>query len=200
MTESRAFKTHNIFTNLLSRRTAAQHTRSAKDAVNWFRGKITREHPKVNRSELLRTPQVKHHTPMKGLESGHLYLYNYDPKWKAELDVYDTYPCVIPFRVEKDRFWGINFHYLPYKQRAQLLDLLYNITNNKRFDETTKFKITYQVLQKIAKKSLYEDTIHCYLKRKVKSRMLYVLPEEWPIAISLPIARMKGPKAQQYTF
>lgn len=198
MAEANPFKKYNIFTDLISKRVGQrQLLGKMKQAVTWYRN-AGRDVPKVNRKQLIRTEPVKKVTPNKGLEVGSMYIYNYDPKWKDILEVYDTHPVVIPIKILKDRFLGINFHYLPFKERAELMDLLYNITNNKRFDETTKLKITYQILQKIAQKKLYEPTIHMYLKRKVKSRMLYVLPTEWELALFLPIAKFHGPKAGQY--
>jgi hypothetical protein len=198
MAEPDPFKKYNVFSDLIGKRISQrQLLGKMKTAVDWYRG-AGRDVNKVNRKQLLRTEPVKKVTPNKNLEVGSMYIFNYDPKWKAILEVYDTHPVIIPIKIEKDRFLGINFHYLPFKQRAKLMDILYTISNNKRYDETTKLKISYQILQKVAKKKLYEPTIHMYLKRKVKSKMLYVLPSEWELALFLPIAKFNGPKAHEY--
>jgi len=55
---------------------------------------------------------------------GHLYMFVYDPKTKAELPYYDRFPLVFPFRKTPDGFIGLNMHYLPYPLRINLLDNL----------------------------------------------------------------------------
>ncbi len=39
---------------------------------------------------------------------GHLYMFVYDPKTKAELPYYDRFPLVFPFRKTPDGFIGLN--------------------------------------------------------------------------------------------
>lgn len=127
-----------------------------------------------------------------------MYLFNYDPKWKKELPIWDTHPIVFPFTVLQDRFYGLNLHYLPHKQRAYLMDILDTIKNNNRYDTTTKLKLSWKVLKEIAKREDYEVTIHCYLKKHIKSRLKYVLPMEWHYTAFLPLASWQGPEREKY--
>lgn len=169
-------------------------------SINWYRnqalnaGKVNRQKLIANQSEPRRSK-----TANRNLEIGSLYLYNYDPKLKLTLDVYDTHPLVVPFTILKDRFYACNFHYLPHKERAQLMDILHGLTNNDKYDETTKIKLTYQVLKKVASHKLYKPTIHCYLKKHIKSKLMYIYPTEWDTALFLPVAKFKGPQAWRYT-
>lgn len=179
---------------------AGQFPAKTTTAINWYREKA-KEVSSVNRKKFIANqsdPRQQRGGGRAGIEVGSMYIYNYDPKHKATLEVYDTHPIVIPFTVLGDRFYGCNFHYLPPPLRAQLMDVLHSIRNNDAYDATTKLKITYQVLKAIAKKKLYEPTIHCYLKRHIKSKVMYVYPQEWDQAIFLPLAKFRGPKAADY--
>ena len=53
---------------------------------------------------------------------GVMNLFGYDPKHKDKLPYYDVFPMIMLIGVEKDTFLGLNFHYLPPKLRAILLD------------------------------------------------------------------------------
>lgn len=170
-----------------------------RQSIEWYRN-AAQSVSSVNRRKLIsnQSPQRQSKAAKRAVEVGSMYLYNYDPKLKMELPVYDTHPIVVPFTVLGDRFYGCNLHYLPHKQRAQLMDILHTIRSNDRYDDTTKLQISYQVLKRIAKKDLYAPTIHCYLKRQIKSKVMYIYPNEWDITLFLPLARFRGPKAGDY--
>ena len=179
-----------------------QFPAKSKASMNWYRGQA-QDVAKVSRKGFIKNNTFSKDRKERaggraGIEVGSMYIYNYDPKHKKTLPVYDTHPIVVPFTVLGDRFYGCNLHYLPPGGRAQLMDILHTITNNEEYDSTTKMKITYQVLKKIASKSLYEPTIHCYLKKHIKSQVMYVYPAEWDMAIFLPIAKFRGPRADDY--
>jgi len=120
---------------------------------------------------------------------GSMYAFFYDPKTKAKLPYYDRFPLIFPIGGAPDGFMGINMHYLPYQLRARLMDALYSITNNKKYDESTKLKISYNILNSASKFKLFRPTIKRYLNEKVKSRFLFINPTEWDIAIFLPVER-----------
>lgn len=171
-----------------------------KQSIEWYRNQA-KGVQSVNRKAFIsnQSEPRRQKGQRRTVEVGNMYIYNYDPKLKATLPVYDTHPIVIPFTVLSDRFYGCNLHYLPYRERAQLMDILHTIRNNDRYDETTKLQFSYQVLKRIAKKKLYEPTIHCYLRKHIKSKVMYVYPNEWDQAIFLPIAKFRGPMAQAYS-
>lgn len=132
-------------------------------------------------------------TPMVGS----MYMYYYDPKHKQTLPYYDRFPLVFPYRKVPGGFMGINLHYLPLVYRAKLMDALYDVTNNKNFDETTKLKMNYQVLSSAAKFKYFAPCVKHYLTEHLRSRFLYVYPSEWDIALFLPTERFQGATKQK---
>lgn len=122
---------------------------------------------------------------------GNMYMFFYDPKHKATLPYYDRFPLIFPINKAKGGFLGINFHYLPLPLRAKLMDNLYDIINNDRYDETTKLEISYKVLNATTKYKEFKPTIKHYLSSHIRSRLLYVNPVEWDIALFLDTARFE---------
>jgi hypothetical protein len=120
---------------------------------------------------------------------GHMYMYIYDPKTKDQLPYYDKFPLIFPFAVEADRFWGINLHYLPPPYRAKLMDELYKVSNNDRYDESTRLKINYQILSSASRFRYFKPCVKQYLFSHMKSKFVYIYPSEWDIALFLPTER-----------
>ena len=120
---------------------------------------------------------------------GRMYLFYYDPKTKDTLPYYDRFPLIFPFRKVDDGFYGINLHYLPYILRARLMDSLMDLANNKLNDDTTKLKISYQILNASAKFKYFQPCVKHYLNNHVKSRFLWVPAEQWNTALFLPLER-----------
>ena len=169
--------------------------KKSKASTEWLRNHAMGIE-KMNRSEFTKVRTLSH-SPNQ-MEIGNMYLFNYDPKHKKTLDVYDTFPLIFPFSMQKDRFYGINMHYLKPLDRARLMDALHSIANNDKYDRTTKLEISWQVIKQAAKGKRYEETVHCYLKKHVKSAMKYIEPLSWDYVLLLPLSRFKGPKAGNY--
>ena len=162
----------------------------ARAAGNWFRsivnrtrGQFSTETPQkiLSRQESLVTRSVL----------GKMYFYSYDPKWKNELPWYDTFPLVFPIERYPDGFLGLNFHYLAPKHRAILMDQLKMFANNKKYDETTKLKLTYNMLSGFKKIKRARPTVHRYLDSHIKSKFVLVNADEWEVALFLPVERFK---------
>ena len=167
-----------------------QVTARAKAAGNWFRSIVNRtkgafsgETPQsiLQRSDSLTTKSVL----------GKMYFYSYDPKWKDILPYYDTFPLVFPIEKYKDGFLGLNFHYLAPKDRAVLMDQLKGFANNKKYDETTRLLLTYNMLKGFSKIKRAKPTVHRYLTSKLKSRFVLVNADEWEVALFLPVERFR---------
>jgi hypothetical protein len=122
---------------------------------------------------------------------GFMYLFNYDPKTKADLPFYDSFPLVFPFKKLPDGFMGLNMHYLPLQYRARLMDALYDLSSNKRFDETTRLRLSYQVLNGASKFRYFEPCVKRYLNSHLKSRLLQIDSNEWDTALFLPLDRFQ---------
>jgi len=128
---------------------------------------------------------------------GKMYFFFYDPKTKAKLPYYDTFPLIFKVATVPGGFYGINLHYLPYKLRARLMDALYDITNNQKYDETTKLRLSYDLLNSASKYRFFKPTFKKYLNNHVRSRFVEINPTEWDIALFLPVERFeKASKSQ----
>jgi len=99
---------------------------------------------------------------------GRMYLFHYDPKTKDQLPYYDRFPLIFPFQRVDGGFYGINLHYLPHILRARLMDRLLDLANNKVYDDTTKLKISYQILSSSSKFKYFEPCVKHYLNSHVK--------------------------------
>ena len=123
---------------------------------------------------------------------GRMYHFFYDPKHKKTLPYYDRFPLIFPFKRVRGGFLGINLHYLPLRLRAKLMDELYGLTRDNRYDEDTRLKISYNVLNGAAKYKYFKPCVKHYLTPHVKSRFLEVYAAEWDIALFLPTERFVG--------
>ena len=123
---------------------------------------------------------------------GHMYMFYYDAKHKETLPYFDRFPMIFPYKKVRGGFMGINLHYLPHILRAKLMDSLYDISSNDKYDETTKLRLSYDILSSAAKYKWFKPCIKHYLTSQVRSRFLYVYPAEWDIALFLPLERFQG--------
>lgn len=157
----------------------------------WFRKRIQRL-TRVNREQLMRESEI---TKRATHSFGSMFMYFYDPKTKDKLPYYDTFPLVIPVEPAEGGFRGINLHYLPPILRAKFLDALLDVTNNKKYDDTTKFRLTYDILNGARKMRYFKPCFKHYLLNHVKSRFAEVPAPEWEIATFLPTAQWKKASA-----
>ena len=168
----------------------------SRAAGNWFRSLVGRakgafsgETPQsiLTRSESLTSRSIL----------GKMYFYSYNPKWKDKLPWYDTFPLVFPIERYSDGFLGLNFHYLAPKHRAILMDQLKAFANNKKYDETTRLRLTYNMLKGFSKIKRARPTVHRYLNSKVNSKFVLVNADEWEVALFLPVERFKKASKKQ---
>jgi hypothetical protein len=123
---------------------------------------------------------------VSSMEFGYMYAFKYDPKTKNDLPYYDTFPLIFPVKMESDGFLGINFHYLPPVLRAKLMNALYSTLTNKKYDDSTRVKISYSILQSASKYRYFKPMLKKYLRSHVRSQFLEIQVNEWDIAIFLP--------------
>ncbi len=128
---------------------------------------------------------------------GHLYMFVYDPKTKAELPYYDRFPLVFPFRKTPDGFIGLNMHYLPYPLRITLLDNLLTYANNQRFDETTRLKYSWALIDGVSKYAAAKPCVKQYLSGHVRTQFRQVESSNWATAMLLPVERFVGASKQE---
>ena len=128
---------------------------------------------------------------------GHLYMFVYDPKTKAELPYYDRFPLVFPFRKTPDGFIGLNMHYLPYPLRINLLDNLLTYASNQRFDETTRLKYSWALIDGMSKYAAAKPCVKQYLVGHVRTQFRQVESSTWATAMLLPVERFVGASKQE---
>ena len=169
-------------------------------AREWYRERAQqygREGPRINEKRFVNSDAGRLKVAPR---PGNMYMYLYDPKTKDTLPYYDRFPLIFPWKVESDRFWGINLHYLPLPLRAKLMDSLYDVTNNNRYDESTKLKFNYQILSSASKFRYFKPCVKQYLFNQMQSKFVYVYPSEWDIALFMPLERFaKASKTQVWT-
>ena len=163
------------------------------EARNWYRDTAF-TYKRINETQLMKGDVERlTNRPLVG----HMYMFYYDAKHKETLPYFDKFPMIFPFKKVKGGFLGINLHYLPLKHRAILMDGLYDLTTNDRYDQTTKLRLSYNFLESASKYRFFKPTVKHYLTDHVKSRFLYVYPSEWDIALFLPLERFQGATKQQ---
>jgi hypothetical protein len=179
-----------IFTDILNQgRTNATTTGIIKpgsvEARDWYRDKA-KEIRSVRIESLIRqNPSYAR----AGIRPGYMYLFQYDPKFKETLPFYDRYPLVFPFESQGDSFLGMNLHYLPHIYRARLMDMLYDMVSNQKYDDTTRLRVSYQLLNSAARYKYFKPCVKRYLYNHVQSRFLLIPANEWDIALFLPLER-----------
>ena len=157
----------------------------------WYREKA-KDVGKVNETAFFKSASTDRFRNTGQFKIGSLYMFFYDPKHKDTLPYYDRVPLIFPINKAEGGFLGINFHYLPLKMRSKLMDALYDTASNDKYDETTKMRISYNILNATSKYKEFRPAIKHYLFNHVRSRLLYVNPSEWDMALWLNIAKFEG--------
>lgn len=158
----------------------------SKKSRDWIRSKVNSLNP--SKASLMNDmARLRENTVL-----GKMYFYFYDAKTKDKLPYFDRFPLVIPIEEYKDGFLGLNLHYLHPKQRIILLDKLSEYANNKKFDRTTKLRMTYKTLKSASKIFEAQPCIKRYLYTHIRSRFLEISAEEWDIAALLPMEDFVG--------
>jgi hypothetical protein len=167
-------------------------TQSARD---WFRNKARENRSAAAYPANLMSTSNK----TDDIQVGHMYHFYYDPKFKKTLPYYDRFPLIFMVGPAEGGFYGINLHYLPPKLRAQLMDALYSVVSNKRYDEATKLRVSYSILNSASKFRYFKPCFKHYLNDHVNSRFMKIDSAEWDIALFLPTERFeKAGKARVF--
>jgi len=165
------------------------------ESREWFRKRL-QDMRRINRSQLMNQDEVTLANKQNPL-IGSMNMFFYDAKHKDTLPYYDKFPLVIIIGGAPKGFMGLNLHYLPPILRAKLLDSLMDTTTNKRYDETTRFNVTYKMLAATAKTRFYKPCVKQYLFSQVRSRLARVHAPEWEIATFLPTADWQNSSSNQ---
>ena len=155
--------------------------RSAESRA-WFRRQASAL-GKVNRNQIMNEPEMK----LTGKQfPGGMFMFFYDPKNKKTLPYYDSFPLTIIVDTAPGGFTGLNLHYLPMVLRAKFLDALMDIASDKKYDDNTRFSLSYNMLKKASSMKYFKPCFKRYLLTNVRSRFARVPAPEWEIATFLP--------------
>jgi len=148
-------------------------------SINWYKKKVADLSNRISAARLMRDNKLK-----KAPTFNKLHFFRYDPKLKATLPYYDTFPLVMPIQSAKGGFLGINFHYLPIPLRMRLLETL----------DKRGFRGDYSKLKNIRE---VKPTIKHYLRRQFVSGFLELEEDDYAPAIFMPVAQFKKASASQ---
>ena len=148
-------------------------------SINWYKKKVADLSNRISAARLMRDNKLK-----KAPTFNKLHFFRYDPKLKATLPYYDTFPLVMPIQSAKGGFLGINFHYLPIPLRMRLLETL----------DRRGFTGNYSKLKNIKE---VKPTIKHYLRRQFVSGFLELEEDDYAPAIFMPVAQFRKQSASQ---
>ena len=169
-------------------------TPRTKQSIEWFRNKareMFRGRTVGNRNKIMQDDalDLRNKPITKTGLLGNMYMYFYDPKHKETLPYYDTFPLIIMVERAPGGFYGLNMHYLPPVLRAKLFDAL--AKSDERYDENTRFRARYRLLQSVRKLKYFKPCFKHYLTKHVESRISKVEAPEWEVALFMPTQRFK---------
>ena len=187
------FMVSKVFDELLAQGVrSGQIPARTQQSRDWFRTAARKT--KVTPESVIRSERTRF---KNRVTMGKMYLFNYDPKHKATLPYYDRYPLIFPVQPADGGFYGINMHYLPHVLRARLMDALYSLSSNKRYDEKTRLKLSYNILNSVTKYKAFKPTFKRYLTNHVRSRFIEISSAEWDIALMMPLQKFAKASASE---
>ena len=148
-------------------------------SINWYKKKVADLSNRISAARLMRDNKLK-----KAPTFNKLHFFRYDPKLKAILPYYDTFPLLMPIQSAPGGFLGINFHYLPIPLRMRLLETL----------DKRGFRGDYRKLKNIRE---VKPTIKHYLRRQFVSGFLELEEDDYAPAIFMPVAQFRKASASQ---
>jgi hypothetical protein len=167
--------------------------RNTKKSLKWFQKEVKGMRT-PSRSKLLNDENlIKTNRPLVG----RMFFYQYDPKHKKTLPYYDRFPLIFMVDKAEGGFYGLNLHYLPPKWRAIFFDRLTDYTNNKKYNRTTRLKLSYDLLKGSSRLSLFGPCFKHYLTDHVKSRIIEVPADQWESILFLPTEQFVKAKASK---
>ena len=156
--------------------------KNTEKSLQWFKRELTGIKT-INRQNLLKDYNLK---ARPFALPGRMFMYFYDPKHKKTLPYYDKFPLIFMVEKAKGGFYGLNLHYLPHKQRAIFFDRLTDYSTNKRYDISTRLKLSYALLKRASRLKSFAPCFKHYLSENVRSRIIEVPASEWETVLFMP--------------
>lgn len=165
--------------------------RDVKSASAWFKSKADHEMSGIAKKERrVGGPRKQVVLP----QPGSMYMWGYWAKWDATLPTWDKFPMGFIFKRKGIHFWGLNFHYLPPEKRYQLGAALMKQYVEAKGNSRDYLKLSWPLIQAVAKSKLYEPCVKQYLFGQMQTPFSVIEPDEWAMAVQLPIARWRHGK------
>jgi len=119
----------------------------------------------------------------KDFVAGNLLFLTYDAKNKDL--IYDRRPMVLLLRVSRTHTLGLNFHWLPYKKRIDLIKEILK-ENKDRIKEGKKLRFKYNNTKPFLRKYSYIPFVRVYINKRFFKSGVVIPPERL-----IEVARLK---------
>lgn len=184
----------NVFDTLKELRDEANAPTTGEAAMSWMRNTIRALHEIADiavEEKFIR--DEKRLVSKKAFKRvGQMFMFNYQPITRTKLPYYDTFPLIFILRLDNDGFLGINLHYLPMNLRVVLFKMLMKFKTGNVESKNTRLVLIYEYLMRQPKFRHYiKPCIKKYLYNRIDSYILRIPPEDWYIAVFLPLARFR---------
>ena len=184
----------SILTNLAQQKTASELQSMSQQSFKWLAEKIAALRNPGNIPSAISKEDFR---KVNRFAIGGLYYFYYNPITKDDLPYYDRFPLVLMLERYPDGFLGLNLHYLPLKYRVAFMDKLMDYASMTSDNEIKKMRVTYDILNATRRFKEFRPCIKRYLNSQIQSKILMVQPNEWDIAVFLPIHQFKKAQAKQ---
>ena len=189
----------SLLTTLSEEKAELNYQTNSRESYKWLMQKIgTLRNPAVASARMTKeTHRFVRPSDRQKFLMGGLYFFVYDPKGKAELPYYDTFPLVLVLERYPDGFLGLNLHYLPVKYRIAFLNKLMPLAVLDDSDEIKRMRVTYDILDASRRYKAFRPCVKKYLYGHFRSKLLTVQPNEWDVATMIPVHQFKKAKPSQ---
>lgn len=166
--------------------------RNTIKSLKWFQQFVPKNFGTVRTARLYRDRDLW----VDKIKVGNMYTFQYDALTKDTLPVWDAQPLVFFFdnfktKAGKEVLLGINLHYLPPALRFIAFKSLLSLKNEKRYRESTRLKLSWEVLKGMANSKYFEHSVKMYRVDHVRSKFVKIPAKSWELVLFLEIARWK---------
>lgn len=174
----------------------------SRESVRWLQNKVNEiRNPSSVRSQIANEKDRHRNKFQLGFNTrfllGGLYFFYYNPKLRNDLPYYDIFPLVMPLEKYNDGFLGLNIHYLPVNYRIAFMSKMMGRAIYDENDEIKRIKITYDILSSARRYREFRPCVKRYLNTQIRSKIIAVMPDEWDVAMMLPVHQFRKAPASE---
>jgi hypothetical protein len=184
----------STFDKIIEDRLKLPNSVATKESIEWYKN-MAEKVLKSDTTMLSEDTRVEMVNYVNQDSIGRLYSFFYEAKHKDKLPYWDRHPLIFVIDLYADGFLGMNLHYLPRTARVKLMSALYDTINNKNYDNSTKLNISYRILNGTSRFSGFNVCVKRYLYTHVRSKFMYISPNQWDKAALLPTESFFGASA-----